>query len=406
MTCEEVKFSLHDFFDELLDVYTKRNIESHLSTCSQCFDEYSKLKIFFDKLKKLPYSIEPPKEIIELFSQELLNRSFKNGEKNVEESRADTKRIIKEKEIQKKKLKHPSGAIRKSKMSRTMAPTRSQRMLLNKPGLRVGRIFFLLFVLAIIAAGYYIYDYQKINSPWEVRTIRGTVLINGLPNRSNKIYQDEILSTEENSIAEINIPKVGSITVAPNTKIIFERTKDGDNKISLELGTVKISNSNYTPSFQIRIKNHIVIDRSGEFSVTVDDAKNTNITVNYGFVEIQNNEENIFMCKGFICNIRNGDLACVPYRLEASDSLKKELIIFNAQANGDDSIEKIIPLTKQQDAPTLLTLIPRASQLKRQSLYQAIANYFPPPEGVTRMGIIKGDSQMLFLWWQDIEWQL
>ncbi|MHB8930668.1 MAG: anti-sigma factor family protein, partial [Melioribacteraceae bacterium] len=72
MNCEEVKISLHDFVDETLDGFMKREVETHLRTCDNCFNEYKKIRNFFDILKNLPYTIEPPKGIVESFSAELL----------------------------------------------------------------------------------------------------------------------------------------------------------------------------------------------------------------------------------------------------------------------------------------------------------------------------------------------
>jgi hypothetical protein len=86
--------------------------------------------------------------------------------------------------------------------------------------------------------------------------------------------------------------------------------------------------------------------------------------------------------------------------------LKSEVEKFDYENGGDDSIQKIISTANKEDILTLLALIPNASQLQRQVLFQVIANHYPPPTGVTRMGIIKADFEMLYKWWDEIEWQI
>ena len=49
------------------------------------------------------------------------------------------------------------------------------------------------------------------------------------------------------------------------------------------------------PEFSIELKNYIVIDRGGEFSVSIDKQENAKIFVKYGFVEIQKNGEIIYL---------------------------------------------------------------------------------------------------------------
>jgi hypothetical protein len=199
---------------------------------------------------------------------------------------------------------------------------------------------------------------------------------------------------------------VGNVFVDENTVLFLEKAKDGDNRLNFKSGKIKITNTIELPDFIVVFKNYEIKDKSGEFTVSTDDSKNFTINVNNGFVEIIHNEQSTFLNKGYVCNIIDGFDPGTPYNISASDSLKNEIQNFDYNNGGDNSVDKIISISEQKDMLTLLAMIPHASQLKRQVLYQVITNNFPPPEEVTRMGIIKGDSRMLFLWWQEIEWQL
>lgn len=405
MNCEEVKISMHDFVDELLDGFMKRDMETHIRTCDKCFNEYKRIKKFFDKLKDLPYTIEPPKEIIETFSAELLSRSLKEEMTDLVQPAVNLKKLKKEQTRQEKQLKKARGALRKSFVSKTIIVSRISHRL-PSTGINWGKFLLILLPLVLITAGYFIYDFQKNNSPWKVITNQGTIAINGFVNHTGKIAQGESLFTENNSIASIHIPKVGNVEVNENSLIVLKKAKEGDNIIILRQGYINVTNASNMPDFSIELKNCIVIDRGGEFSISIDADDNVKIFVSFGFAEISNGEETIYLDEGYICEIRAGFGLGTPYRDDASELLKEEIKNFDYQNGGEKSLNKIVELATEKDMLTLLALIPNSSQMRRQILFQAIANKFPPPESVTRMGIIKSDSQMLYLWWQEIEWQL
>ncbi|MCX6169367.1 MAG: zf-HC2 domain-containing protein [Ignavibacteriales bacterium] len=406
MNCEEVKISLHDYVDESLDGFLKREVETHLRGCDKCFNEYKKIRIFFDTLKNLPYTIEPPKEIVEIFSAELLSRSLKE---ELPESAAppvtNLRRLKKEQAKQDKTLRRSQTANRKSVVSQTIMTSRISHSLPSL-GINWSRIIFILLPLVLFAVGYFIYDIQKNNSPWKVNTKEGSVVVNGIVDNPGKIRQGESLLTESDSKAAILVPGVGNIDIDENSLLLLEKAKDGDNRIRLKKGNIKIVNMSTMPDLAIDVGNCVVLDRSGQFSISIDDNNIINIFVEFGFVEIQHGDQTVYLNEDYNCEIISGNKIGVPYRSDASDKLIEEAKNFDYNRADENTIQNIIKAATAKDMLTLLELIPRTSELHRLVLFQAIANNFPPPENVTRAGIIKGDVQMLYLWWQEIEWQI
>lgn len=405
MTCEEVKISLHDFIDETLDGYSKRFIETHIRECSKCFTQYKKIRLLFESLGKLPGTIEAPHDIIEILSSELLNRSAKDEEHKEILSPSDQKKIKKEKAKLEKKLKTIRSVVHKSEVSKKLNIPVS-RAISSTRNINWLKTFLTLLPLLMIGAGYFIYDYQKYNHPWGVKALEGTPLINGRADSNYKLDQGESLLTDEKSRAVVEVPKVGNVEVGYSTLLFLEKGKDGNNKISLKNGSIKIVNSADLPDLAIIMKNSEVIDRSGEFALKVDENENGKLNVNYGFVEIKYMKESFLINEAHVCEIRNGFRPGTPYRIDASDTLKKAVQLFDFNNGGEKAVETIISAAKETDVLTLLALIPYVSQLQRQILFQEISNHFPPPEDVTRMGIIKLNLDMLYRWWEEIEWQL
>ncbi len=404
MNCEEVKIGLHDFVDELSDNFMKREIEIHLRTCDKCFNEYKKLKNFFDKLKDLTNTVEPPDGIIQAFSSKLLERSIKEDLK--EKIISDPEKIKQEQINLERSMQESSGALRKSVLSMTLIASDISKAMPSPSRINWSRVILILLPFALLAIAYLVYDLQKNNSPWKIKTSEGRILINGKENNIGTISEGESLLSGDSSKTEILIPRIGSIVVYQNSIIILKKAKDGDNRITLEKGLVKIKNVSLEPDFAIGLKNGFIIDRGGEFTVSVDEFENAKISVDLGFTEILKNNESYFLSEKYSCDIINGEKPGTPYRSDAPDTLIKEIKNFDYNNGGDYSINNIIAIAQKPDMLTLLAIIPQVSQAKRETLFQTITNHFPPPENITRMDILKADKKMLRVWWEEIREQL
>lgn len=404
MNCEEIKIGLHDFIDELSDGFEKREIEVHLRTCDKCFNEYKKLKNFFDKLKNLTNTVEPPEGIIQAFSAKLLERSIKD---DLREKIVSDNEKIKEEQINlERSIRESSGALSKSALSMTLMASGISKTIPSPSRINWSRVILILLPFVLLALAYIVYDLQKNNSPWKIKTAEGRILINGKDNNTGTISEGESLLSSDSSKAEILIPRLGSIVVDQNSIIILKKAKDGDNRIRLERGSVKIKNVSEEPDFAIDLKNSSVIDRGGEFTVSVDEFEKAKISVNFGFTEINHNNESYFLNEKYVCDIMDGKNPGTPYCSDAPDTLIQEIKNFDYNNGGDNSIDNIISTARKSDMLTLLAIIPRASQIKRETLFQTITNHFPPPENVTRMDILKADKKMLQIWWEEIKEQL
>lgn len=402
MICEEVKINLHDYVDELLDDVTKRELEQHIRNCDLCFKEYKKMIFFFDQLKQLPAIINPPREILESVKTELLNIRGAAAGFDQKVSAKDSKKILKEKERQEKKLDKERAAVRKSRITKKIY----RKPYSPGPSVEVKRILLIVLPLAIIAFGYFLYDYQKYNYPWRVISIEGNPTIDGSPEKSDRWSQGEILVTDASSKATVEIPKVGTLEIDKNSRLVLDKAKDGANLVILKNGKVSITNSADMPEFSIMVNDFEIVDRGGKFEIENLSVLGAILKVNYAFAEIVHNGNSYMVDENHICVLRRGFRPGIPVNKNSSDSMRAAVESFDFNNGGEAAIEKIISLAKERDMLTLLALIQVVPQLQRQIIFQEISNRFPPPESVTRAGIIRLDKDMLYRWWEEIEWQL
>lgn len=403
MNCEEVKISLNHYVDNSIDDFKKREIETHIRNCDLCFREYKKLTHFFDRLKELPLIIKPSNEILAKVKDALLKDE---GEKVSDEkpiSKAEAKKLAKEKKNQEKILTKRSTILNKSKMTRK---TIKRTALIVEPTFNLKKTLSVLIPVLLLAAGYFLYDLSKYNSPWKIISIDGIIFVNGMPMVNNDLNQSSSLFSDLNSKAKLAVPKVGIIELSGNTLIVLEKAKDGDNEVAVKKGKVRVVNSKSNPDLTLTVNKTEFVNKGGEFELDVSELRITNLKVETGYIDIVQNEKHYLVNHKNTCVIKPGLRPGLPVHFDATLAFKNAVDLFDYSNGGEHAVESIINNAKQTDMLTLLALIPYVSSLQRQILFQEISNRFPPPETVTMAGVIRLDEDMLRKWWEEIEWQI
>jgi hypothetical protein len=91
-----------------------------------------------------------------------------------------------------------------------------------------------------------------------------------------------------------------------------------------------------------------------------------------------------------------------PYFLSASTEFKAALSRFDSGNNSKQNIEKVIENSGKKDALSLWYLLRKAQPGELKLIYDRLAEINPPPEGVSSEGIISGNTDMLFKWWEKL----
>lgn len=400
LNCEEVKLYLHDYVDELLDKTVLKELEAHLNSCDACFERYNKLASILNKVKDLPGIMELPFNLREKFSDELFRRS---DEKNASEGidvKENSKKLLKNHAQLEKELKK----ARKGKKTNLINPL-FYKNFFKKEKLNIKRTLLTILPLFIIGIGYYLYDYSKINSPWEIEWKYGNYSVNDVDNANLKLAKGEWLTTKDSSQVILYVPQTGRIELNSNSKVVLLNPKNGDNRIILKKGTIKIITTAQIPYLSVELRHYSIKDIGGVFTVSKYDNGKEKVFVNFGIVEIVYKGNSYLLDEGYNCDLIEGKQPGTPYRFDATDSLKYFVREFDQNKN-EELIDKVISESASSDALTLLAMIPKVSPIKRQILFQKISNFFSPPKNVTRMGIVTLNSDMLDSWWNEIEWQI
>ncbi|MBM4171279.1 MAG: zf-HC2 domain-containing protein [Ignavibacteria bacterium] len=400
MTCKEVHITLNDYIDSQLDSISKSEVETHLRTCDKCFNQYKRLRRFLDKISKVPFTADPPADFSTKLTEELMKIAEAEAPDANDKSKSSAKKLKREQAIQ-EKLSAKERIKNLTELSKKGLPIKSS------PLKFISKVLLIIVMLAALAVvGYLVHSYSKKNSPWKVTVVQGNVLISGQMHENDRISEGQDMLTEINSRAIVIVPSIGRIEVEPITQFRLIKAEDGDNRIGLERGEIKVSSLEQLPAFVTEFKNNIVKFIGGTYRITVDEYGKAILFIESGIAEVHQNQ-NIFMIdENFICHLSGEALPGIPYRTDANEIFIGEVKKIESGAYTRNSIDMLINTARNLDVLTLLAVIPRVNEQERVSLYDKIFSFYKPPPNTTLEGIIKLDQKMLEAYFREIEWQL
>ena len=72
---------------------------------------------------------------------------------------------------------------------------------------------------------------------------------------------------------------------------------------------------------------------------------------------------------------------------------------FDFEDGGEDAIKVVLTQARSRDTLTLWHLLSRVDGAQREQVFDRMASFSPPPDEVTRDGVLRLDEQMLEDWW-------
>ncbi len=111
---------------------------------------------------------------------------------------------------------------------------------------------------------------------------------------------------------------------------------------------------------------------------------------------------------GATCATRPGIGPGTPYFEDASEIFRTALAKLDFEPNNIGwsnipSLDLILMDARPRDSLTLWHLLGRVDESNRSRIYDRLATLVPPPEGVTRDGVLHLNEQMLELWRDKLE---
>jgi len=268
-----------------------------------------------------------------------------------------------------------------------------------------------LLVIIIAAVGWLVRPKQVALGPaWNVTKIAGTPRLESKPIHANggtaKLGLGQTLETDSQSRANIQLDEIGTVEVEPGTRLRVVRMNSELKRLALERGTIHASIWAPPGQFVVDTPSAVAVDLGCAYTLHVDDSGDGLLRATLGWVGFKLGNREAFIPAGAACRTKPKVGPGAPYFEDASESFRTAL--FKLDLEGGSAKERNAELTtvlahaRQHDALTLWHLLPRVDQSQRSRIYDRLNALVPAPEGVTREGILRGESKMLDLWWNQL----
>lgn len=237
---------------------------------------------------------------------------------------------------------------------------------------------------------------------WQVQSLNGAPLIaNQKIAAKGQLRVGEWLETDANSRAQIAVSSIGRVDVDENTRVRLVETAPTEHRLELARG--KMSALIWAPPrlFFVDTPSAVAADLGCAYTLEVDDQGAGRLRVTSGWVALELKDRESMVPAEAACETRPGVGPGTPYFEDASKSFQDALSNFDFKLDAAvkaGALNSMLQEARPRDTLTLWHLLARVDGADRVRVYEKIAAFVPPPEGVTREGVLRLDQAMLDQW--------
>ena len=255
-------------------------------------------------------------------------------------------------------------------------------------------------IVACGAAALWIYR-QESRPSWQVARLVGAPMIGSSRiGQTGQLGVGQWLETDSASRARINVASIGQVEIDPNTRVRLLETRITEHRLELARG--RMSAHIWAPPrlFFVDTPSAVAADLGCAYTLEVDDAGASLLRVTAGWVALQLRDRESVVPAGAACATRPGIGPGTPYFEDASPTFRTALTKLDFDLPGGDStvLKELLAESRERDTLTLWHLLYRTSSDDRVRVYERLAELAPPPQGVTREGVLQLNESMLRLW--------
>jgi len=390
-------------YNEILAVKNSDELSEKLEFLSLSKEKHYELVFFFTTLNSFQPNITPP----EVIRDSIFNELFKQGleEKSKQKKEEDLRLLTKQKfEKELKPIKKEKEKPLRNKPY-TQNKQEKKSFQLKLPRLASKQVLvFIVFTCIIVATAYY-YTYFQKNTPWQVEAINGRYRISNGTDPA-KLFEKQTLITDASAEVLVKIPDVGKIVLKESSELTLNKGMKDLSEVNLLKGTIEITTGAAKSGLVIQCGLSQIIDLGSISKITFKSPGDSRIEVMGGILEVNLENDFVYVIRNYISETRLGARPGVPYNKNASPELVEELKNLQYKNGGFESLTKIINAAKEYDIITLWHLYTRVELTERELIYGKMNEYFAVPSGIEKREIINLDRVKLKQWFDDIQWQL
>jgi predicted anti-sigma-YlaC factor YlaD len=260
-------------------------------------------------------------------------------------------------------------------------------------------------VLALAGAAYWRLANLS-GARWEVVRLAGSPSVGAQPLTGvGQVGAGEWIETDARSRASVKVGEIGSVEVAPNTRVRVVTARAGEHRLALARGEIRAAISAPPKLFFVDTASGTAVDLGCEYALSTDEDGVGLLRVTRGWVSFQWKGLESLVPAGASCRTRPQAGPGIPYFDDAPESLKQALEIFGIEKAGDDALRIILSESRVRDTLTLWHLLSRVEAGDRGRVFDRIAALTPVPAGVSREQALKLDPETLRRWKDELAWK-
>ena len=258
--------------------------------------------------------------------------------------------------------------------------------------------------LILVAAGYWIFAHRS-GASWEVVRLYGAPSVDAKPIRAvGRIGAGEWIETDAKSRARVEVGEIGSVEIAPNTRVRVVTTRPSENRLALARGEIRAKISAPPKVFFVDTASGTAVDLGCEYELKTDEDGSGLLRVTKGWVSFQWKGIESLVPAGASCRTRPQVGPGIPYFDDAPESVKEAVEVFGFEKAGSDALDIILSESRVRDTLTLWHLLSRVPADDRGRVFDRIAALTSVPAGISREGALNLDPQTLERLKEELAW--
>jgi anti-sigma factor RsiW len=240
---------------------------------------------------------------------------------------------------------------------------------------------------------------------WEIVQIQGTPAVGATPvQASAHIGAGEWIETDAASRAVIKVGRIGTLAVAPKTRLRVIAEQPGEHRVALARGEIHANISAPPKLFFVDTASGTAVDLGCEYTLKSDEEGAGLLQVTRGWVSFQWKGLESLVPAGANCRTYPRAGPGVPYFDDAPDDLKRALENLERERSDSSPLDAVLAAARVRDTLTLWHLLWRVDLPDRARIYDRIATLTPVPAGVLREAVLNLDADTLTRWKDELAW--
>jgi hypothetical protein len=239
---------------------------------------------------------------------------------------------------------------------------------------------------------------------WDLAWLEGATWPQARVVRETRLGVGEWIDTGTGR-ARLSVGEIGEVQLEPATRVGLLDAGGRSHRLSLARGLMHAMIWAPPGQFRVETPSAVAVDLGCRYSLEVGDDGAGLLRVEAGWVGFESRGLRSLVPAGAACPTRRGIGPGTPYYETAPGPLREALAVLDFGTDAaarDAALGAVLDSARERDALSLWHLLARAGPLGRGRVFDRLAALVPPPAGVTREGVVRGDEAMRDAWWDEL----